>query len=437
MKLLQKVFYIFSISLLSIFIIYFGIRAIYFKIRDDKKNNYSHILYKRIIQQEENYTLISELEKINDVFYYTKKSKYNYVIYKGLTWRIIKFNETKITLILENSITNLPLDKVDNWLNDYNKKDSGIFYKLINNEINVDNSKVENIDVHNFMHIDNLYCEKIVDKITLLDIDDYNNAGGDNSYLNTNVDFWIKNKNDYKYIDVTGDIENGDELEFHNVRPVITLNSTIKSSDGNGSIDDPYYIDTQKANTLRDVDNNSYIKYNDNLWKIISNDGKKIKIVSEECIKDNDNKCVNMQFSNDNNSINVYNYKSAINYLNNTYYKSLKNKKFIVEGNYYIGKYSNHDYTTIYNNRIKLKVGLLTIADPYAYELNNVFLLTTNDNSNLSIYISLDEHEFESIIYEKAYLRPTLYLKSNISIKNGKGTYSEPYELGGIVNEED
>ena len=262
MKLFKKLFYIFSISLFSTFIIYYSVRAIYYKIEDGKKTNYSSILYKRILQQEDDYTFVSELEKINDNYYYTKKSKYNYVIYKGLTWRIIKFNKKDITMILETPITNLPLDKVDNWLNYYGKKDSGIFYKLINTEFNVDKSNHNDIIVHNFIHNNKEYCENIIEKISLLDIDDYNNVGGENSYLNKKVDFWIKGNKEYKYIDVTGEIETGDKTSFHNVRPVITINSTIKASSGNGSIDNPYYINTKRINSTKNISNSSYLKYN-------------------------------------------------------------------------------------------------------------------------------------------------------------------------------
>lgn len=434
MKLLKKIFYIFSISLFSVFIIYYSVRAIYYKIEDSKNTKYSTVLYKRILQQENNYTLISELEKINDDYYYTNKSKYNYIIYKGLTWRIVKFNSKNITMILDSSITNLPLDKVDYWLNYYGKKDSGIFYKLINTEINVDNSKHNDINVHNFINNEKYYCDSVIEKISLLDIDDYNNAGGENSYLNKKIDFWVKGNKEYKYVDVTGEIATGDKDAFHDVRPVITINSTIKASMGNGSIDNPYYVNTKTAETTKDLSNSSYIKYNDTLWKVISNDGKKIKIVSEDCIKDKEDKCVNLQFSNDNNKINVYNYRGVMYYLNNTYYKKLKNKNYLTNGKYYIGSYTDKDYTKIYNESINLKVGLLTLADPYAYEVNNVFLLTRNRDS-LSIYVTLDEHLFESIVYEKAYLRPTLYLKNNISIKEGKGTYDNPYELGGVIDE--
>ena len=81
-------------------------------------------------------------------------------------------------------------------------------------------------------------------------------------------------------------------------------------------------------------------------------------------------------------------------------------------------------------------VGLLTMADSYAYEIDNTFILTSNINSNLSIYLAVDNRPFESLISEEANIRPVLTLKRNISITSGEGTYTSPYILGGLIDEE-
>lgn len=431
MKKLHKLFCIFSIFLLIVCITFYTSRALYYKKKSKSKTNYSQVLYKRILQQENNYSLISELVKKNKYYYFTNDTKYNYLIYKGLTWRIIKFNEDETTLILDNSITSLTYNQIYNWLNETNDSNSGIFEDLLENKNSVHNLNDKKKNVHKFMHNDNDYCEYTFNKYTLLNKDDYDITGIDNSFINNNTDFWINNN---EYIDILGNIKQGENNTYHGVRPIITIDSNIITKDGNGSIDSPYFIYKDEINILKDVENNSYIRYNNSLWKVISHEDNKIKIISEECIKDNEKKCINIPFSNDNNSIDKYNKKSVIYYLNNTYYKSLEHKEYIVKSKYYIGKYLDNDYKTIYDKSIELKVGLPTIADPYAFELNNIYLLTTNDNS-ISIYISQDEHPFETMISEKAYLRPVIYIKDNISIIEGNGTYESPYELGGIIDE--
>lgn len=430
MKKLHKYFCIFSVILLLMFITFYTIRGLYYKKKSSNNNKYSNILYNRILQQENNYSIITGLEKKSNTYYFTGKTKYNYITYKGLTWRIIKFNKNNTILILDKSITSLTYNQVYNWLNKDEDND-GIFKDLIENNISVHNLEKKNNNVDNFMHIKSKYCEYKYNKYTLLNKTDYEIIGNSDSFINNNTDFWITGK---EYVDISGTI-NKDDNNYHGIRPIISIDSSINIKSGNGSIDSPYLVSTVKINKLEDIENNSYLKYNNSLWKVISHEKNKIKIISEECIKDEDKKCINIPFSNDNNKINKYNKKGVIYYLNNTYYNKIKNKKYIVKSKFYIGKYINNDYKTIYTDEIELYIGLPTIADPYSLELNNTFLLTTNEN-NISIYISQDEHPYETMISEKAFLRPVLYLKDNISIKKGNGTYEKPYELGGIINEE-
>lgn len=430
MKKLHKYFCIFSVILLLMFITFYTIRGLYYKKKSSNNNKYSNILYNRILQQENNYSIITGLEKKSNTYYFTGKTKYNYITYKGLTWRIIKFNKNNTILILDKSITSLTYNQVYNWLNKDEDND-GIFKDLIENNISVHNLEKKNNNVDNFMHIKSKYCEYKYNKYTLLNKTDYEIIGNSDSFINNNTDFWITGK---EYVDISGTI-NKDDNNYHGIRPIISIDSSINIKSGNGSIDSPYLVSTVKINKLEDIENNSYLKYNNSLWKVISHEKNKIKIISEECIKDEDKKCINIPFSNDNNKINKYNKKGVIYYLNNAYYNKIKNKKYIVKSKFYIGKYINNDYKTIYTDEIELYIGLPTIADPYSLELNNTFLLTTNEN-NISIYISQDEHPYETMISEKAFLRPVLYLKDNISIKKGNGTYEKPYELGGIINEE-
>ena len=433
MKNVEKVFHIFSISILVIFILLFASRAIYYKNNMDKKKNYSDILYERIMEHENNYELISELTKIDGKYYYTKKAKSNYVNYKGLLWRIIKIDKDKsITMILDNSITNLSYEYIYNWLNISDEENSGTFYKLINNDYS--ENKKKNVD--NFMHKKENSCEPISDnRIYLLTEEDYNNAGGKDSFINNHTDFWISN-NKKQYIDITGNIEIDDTKSTHDIRPVIILNGNISAESGNGTSDDPYYIQRKEVEKLYDVENNSYIIFNDTLWRVQSNNKDSIKLVSEECVKDKEDKCININFSNDNNSINKYNKNSVIYYLNNDYYNKIKNKEFIKKGTFYIGKVDKNNYLNIYTEKINLKVGMLTILDPYAFDINNTFLITGNTDSNLSIYTSQDNHSFETIVTEKAYIRPVIYLDNNINVIKGNGTYKSPYRLEGDYEEE-
>ena len=431
MKKAEKIFHIISITLLAIFIIFFATRAIYYKYNYSKSTKYSSVLYDRIMQHENNYELISELVKTNNTYYYTGKAKNNYVNYKGLIWRIIKIDEEKsITLILDNSITNLPYEYINYWLNDIGEKNSGIFYNSL-----YKNTSDNNVD--NFMHTNkNFSCEPINYKtIYLLNEDDYNNTGGIDGFINNHTDFWITN-GEKKYVDITGKIETEDMDNTHNVRPVIVINGNIEANKGNGTSDDPYYIKRSKAEVTSQLEINSYVLFNDTLWRVLSNSDNKIKLTSEECVKDDDDKCLNIEFSDDNNEINKYNKNSVIYYLNNTYYDSIKYKEYLEKGKFYIGKLDSNNYSNIYTEKTNLKVGLMTLTDPHSFEITNTFLLTGDTDSNLSIYTAQDDHAFETIVTEKAYLRPVIYIKDNIKIVKGTGTYKSPYRLEGDYEEE-
>lgn len=430
MKSKQTIFNILSLIFLCSIILVYVVRFVYYKIESSKDIKYSKVLSERIIEEEKNFELTTELIQINNLYYFYGKSRNNYVNYKNLTWRIVKINEDKsITLILDDSINNMPYDTTMKWLNNGNENHTGIFYNLLYNKEN--NKIVEN---NNLAVTKYLYCDKLEDdRIYLLSSSDYIIAGAEDSYLNNKSDFWLANN---KYVENDGIIEVENDNEYHNVRPVIILDSKIEISKGNGSIDDPYYIKREEVKNLKDINAYSYIKYNDTIWKVIDIYDEKIKIASTECIKDNDNKCISYIYSDDTNKATLYNPNNLLYYLNTTYYNELNDKNYLTEGTFFIGKYEDNNFLSIFKEEKEFLVGLLTMADSYAYEIDNTFILTSNKNSNLSIYISIDNRPYESLISEEANIRPVLHLKNNINIASGDGTYLSPYILGGLIDEE-
>ena len=398
MKKLHTFFNLLSIMLFVLLFGFYMYRYLHFKGLEKENKKYSDILSERIIEEEKRFLLISELEIKDNNYVFKKNTKNNYLKYKGLDWRIIKVNEDKTTLIiLDEYISILPNEALDSLLNEkYNE--------LVN-----------------------------IDKFDLLTEEEYNISGGKESFINNKYDFWINNN---KYIDSNGDIKDNDNLE-HKVRPVYLLPSDTKIISGNGNIDNPFILDnTNKVESIKDIDTVKYIKYNNVLWKVIDIQEDKIKLLCQENLKNENGEEEKYTFAIYNNDIKNYKKNSIIYYLNNDYYNSLENKEYLVEGTFYIGKYLNNDYSTIYSDSLDLKVGLPNIDDPYIYDSINTFLFTTNNNSEINIYTIENNKLFETFITEKSYVRPVIYMKNNIKIESGKGTYSEPYILGGIISEE-
>ena len=397
MKKLHALFNILSITLFILLFGFFLYRYLHFKGLNDSKKDYSDILSERIIEEEKDFKLISDVEIKDNVYYFKKNTNNNYINYKGLTFRIVKINEDKTTMIiLDEYLTILPFEFVNKWITEK-------YSKLVN-----------------------------IDNFELLDEETYNNIGSKDSFINNKYDFWISNN---KYIDSNGEIKENDNLE-HKVRPIIILDKDTKIYSGNGNIDNPFIINEEsKISSLEEINTTKYIKYNNELWKVIEIEEDKIKLLSQDVIKDKNGEKIKETFAINNNEIKNYRKKNIIYYLNNEYYNSLENKKYLVDGTFYIGKYMNNDYTTIYSDSINLKVGLPTLDDPYIYDSVNTFTLVTNNNSDINIYTIDNNKLFETFITEKEYIRPVIFMKKNISIEEGKGTYSDPYVLGGIIDE--
>ena len=428
MKSTKKIFNILSILLLISIFSFYSYRLIYYKINNSSKEK-TNILSKYIINQYNNYELFNEVNIINNNYYFINNSKKNYIKYKGLLWRIIKINSDKsTTIILENSINNMTYNNVMKWLNYGNENYTGIFYNTLYNKKNEFNNNID------YLNNKNKYlCDKLnKDRIYLLSIDDYNNVGAENSYLNNKTDFWISKEN--MYISSEGNIEEDNENNYYNIRPVIILDNDIEINSGDGSIDNPYTIENKEINILKDIEPYSYIEYNNTLWMVLEVNNN-IKLISNNCIKNKEDKCLSKLFSQKNNDINIYKKSNLLYYLNNEYYNSLNNKNYLTKGIFYTGKYKDDNYLSIYEDSIELKIGLPTIVDSYAYKIDNTFLLTTSINNDLNIFISLDNHPYETLITEEANIRPIIYMKNNISIIDGDGTYSSPYQLGGLINE--
>lgn len=433
MKNFRFIFNIFSIFIFLITVSYFSVRLLYFRNYSKKNKGDSKILYEKILKQEKDYFLVSEIKEVNNIHYFIGNSENNYVNYKGLIWRIIKINEdNSITLILDSSITNMKYDNIAKWLNESSDIESGVLSKTFYN-----NGIIINKESRTLLEDNTLYCKYDDLLLTMLSYNDYYNCGEENSFINNNTDFWILSDDyTYKYVDEEGKINNEEEDKSHNVRPVITIPSDSKISSGYGTIDKPYYIKRDKATGLvSEIEVGSYIRYNYSIWKVMENSDNKLKLVNEDCIRNEENECISMQFSKYNNEINLEDSESLLYYLNHEYYENFKHTEYLTEGKFYIGKYKDDDYSSVYSDYISAKIGLPTLADPLAFSIDNTFLMTSDANNDLNIFITHNNKAFETLVTEQAYIRPVIYIKGDIKVKGGKGSYVSPYTLGGLQND--
>ena len=78
---------------------------------------------------------------------------------------------------------------------------------------------------------------------------------------------------------------------------------------------------------------------------------------------------------------------------------------------------------------------MLTLADFYVGDLNNIFTLSRGiEGSNIINVINSDGNIFADTTSSKYNVRASFYLDSNVNIESGKGTLDSPYVLG-VKNE--
>lgn len=421
----QKIFNIVSVVIICILGVYYFSRLIYFKVLNDKNTSYSELLAEQVKERVSKYEVVPTLINDDGIYRFADKAKNNYIKFMGYIWRIVKVNsDNTITLVTEEAIISLPYNdlQINDWLDE-------IFSKTIDNSYLVNTINCND----DFADINNYSCNKNSESlITLLSVEDYIKSGGSNSYLNNDTHFWTTNSNNSQmwYINIDGNVQTNNIDIVHEIRPVITLKSNTKVIEGNGTINNPYIILNHNPSNTNDLFVGEYLKLNDSIWKVVSKDTN-IKLVSEDYIKENDI-IYETKYSD-------YDENSLINYLNNDYYNNFKEKEFIVEGPFYNGYLlDNFNYKNTYDNSVILNVGLLSIAEPFIYDVGNVFTFSKNENNISGIYIiNNDKKLFEDDINNLHYIRPAIYIKNNITIINGDGSYLNPYILGGEIDAEE
>ena len=367
----------------------------------------------------------SGLYKIDNNYYYKGKVTDNYLYYSARLWRIISFNDNGIKLITEDTQTsmvwstenNYKNSYIYNWLNITDKEHSGIFLNSLNN---YKNYLIKHSWCTDIVTKDNQTCnDTLNDYVGLISIEEYLKAGGIESYLNNNNYFWTINasENNVWYIFDKGGIndETNDDTGYHSygVRPSIVLDINTPLYKGDGTKDNPYIIENDNSVILNHKSIGSYIKYNDNLFRIIEKNNDYIKLTLAYHLEDS-----------------KVNYNNINQYLNNVLLNKLE-KNNLVKCPFYGGNYSkdnNYDYKEIYNKKEYSYIGLPSVTELFITDDSDIWLNNYNNNSliyttNTLGRLFLDNKD------NLHYLKPSICIKSNITITSGSGTSTDPYLL--------
>lgn len=441
-----------NVSLLIIIALFYTFRLVkyYLKENGHKDADTTTLLVDELIKKQSYVDQTKGLvhDKNASIYRYIGKVEDNYLEYSGILFRIVgidkdnnikAISDSNLTLMYSGLEKGFDKSYVYKWLNKSDEKYSGIF----ENNMDSTDKYLTNTYLCDDVVSDlkNINCEKNNNalKITLLSLYDYASAGGKESYLNNGESYYlstIDDKNNNYFINTTGDVGlNKISSKIYGVRPVITIKNDVALMHGDGSKTSPYVVIEKTISKLSDVYISKYINYSGNTYRVIST-GENVKIALSDNIKDGD-KYLEKTFGGKNNIYSTTK-KTIGEYLNNTYYKSIKNNDLIVKSSYGIGSNTldNLDYTAVYSKTNTFNIGMLTLGDMFISDTKNVLTMNRGIESSMIInVINKDGNVFGDLIASKYEVRPTMYLKGNINIVSGDGSIDSPYELG-VNNEE-
>ena len=440
-----------NIIVLLIIVIFYLFRLVkYYNKENGKKENSTVLLVDEIVKKQSFVDLTKGLiyDENNNTYRFIGDIKDNYLEYSGNIYRIIEVDsDYNIKAVLDKSITIMysGLEKgfndsiINKWLNESDEDNSGIFER---NLYNTDPLFYTTVCEDIIDDVSNITCDEVnkENKIGILSLYDYAKSGGKSGYLNNGETFYLSNLNDkgYNYF-ITSDGEvSVSELTTRalGVRPVITISGDTSLLKGKGTLSNPYVIEIHDVETIKDTYIGNIIEYNNDLYTVVDVSGDNVKVALNHELKDGEEIIFktfggsNSSYSNNKNTLGYY--------LNNDFYKSLKNNDIIVKSDWYIGKMSldNLDYSRLYSSKVSLNIGMLTLGDMYVSNVKNVFTILRGIEENKIIYvINEDGNFYGDFISSKYGVRPAFYIKGDTLISEGEGTLDSPYKLE-VNNEE-
>lgn len=418
-----------------------------------------------------------DIFKPSDTYFFKGTNVNNYVWYNSNLWRIISFNRNEIKIISDLPITSIAWGNrkdyknsyVSSWLNDY-------YYSKLKSTKLIKNSKYC-IDKVNFLTSDMKCSEYIVQKVGLLNLNEYEQAlikgksyltEHNNAFYLANID---KNNNTVYYDPDTESLRFNDTNRSLSVRPVITINGNAKVVYGDGSLENYYVIENfnEKKEKLNKKAIGSYLVFSDKLWRIIDIDNmgntkiklenhgerkpfyaydtnnEKLRCIGFDKIMNKDITGCTKYFESNQKNPPLFKKSNAYHaggnniayYLNSledkdSFYNNLTSMKLIVKHEFLIGNYGiNSNYKISPTEIVKEYIGLIRVGEMYSSNDNDFyyFTLTPFDKENHINYVNFNGELLHNYSSFPIGYRPVLYLKNNTISTSGNGTLDKPYTL--------
>ena len=426
-------------------------------------------LITKLLEQynESNTTGLVKDSTNENLYYYTGTNDQvanNFLWYGGHQWRVLEFDTSAntITLITQQPLTTIqPASAVwesqeayessyiNTWLNDYfwNSLDSSI-------QSNIKDSTF-NVGIY-----DNVSEITTVQKVGLLDEDQYIRAGSTDHFLDIKDYWWLGNRADssnVRNVYYNGDLRSDSTRAAYGVRAVIKI-SDITITKGDGTLENNYQVANKTTNT-DNVQVGEYINVpysgsdkacgEDNMctFRVVSKNNDGIKVVLNGLLPTTS---AWADSASDNITTNDLIYTNVLNgFIENI------DSEYITTGTYGVGMYAiGNSYTVPQSTTITASIGLPTVGEMFSgndIDLGTsstktfVDVNTIENPTVLSCYWTMNRYSSSEVssVYDSGGLnfiyvlyrygvRAVIYLKSGtsaITFTGGEGTPNSPYVL--------
>ena len=382
--------------------------------------------------------LSNNIEEVDDDSIITSKKPNNYVWYSGKLWRAVSVNNNDNTtkLVTDDAVVTLSsADNIDYFLNDTSNNGFLGSLKSYKDYIKQDSiwTKYNDGRILGDIRKSKSY-ETITNPVGLLTTYDYQlsyngttESIGD-GYLNNNTNWatYTYDNDSNMIVNKEGNVETSSKELTHLIRPAINILSSVEIKGGDGSESNPYYLeDYVEDNALLNTRSiGEYVHFNDELYRIVTIDEEKTKLVSMKTLN-------NKKFSSKESKFDLNDKKNIAYYLNHDWYEKLSDnsKELLVEGKFYNSKctYEDNYKDIIKGEYVNAKIGLLRYEEMFTTnEKNDYFLITPYDKEyNRVIYSDSLSGAIRS--NTKLAFRIALYIRSDAYIKDGIGTKDSPF----------
>lgn len=376
----------------------------------------------------------------------------NYVRLSNMIYQIYGLDSNNnVILVAAEDVANVNFTKLNKWLNGYyynhlNDKTKKMIVKAKYCNMTITDTTLDTTECTSYTNKVNIYVPSVID---------INKAQGDGNFMKTSTMSWTANNTDNNKAYVTRYIFFGDYFgknyypdnvtNNYGVRPMFTIKGNSNIVEGDGTLSNPYtFGDSKKIKGGESIDKLStgeYLVLSNVLYRVVDNENGLVKVIDDDSIV-SDNEEIET-FSTAPNDKVLYNPNDKDNvayFINNESDKYIDTSNFALH-NIEVPIYSGN---IIYGEEKKTKKYKVKLFAPNMYEMfsaqtnlyghfsHSYWLINSSSAKNVAAAITdigVPVNE-EYVAYSKFGIRVCAYLKDNIVITSGSGTYGDPYLIG-------